>query len=228
MMQSNYVVLSLMSLLAFVAAAQMQQENRTVVVNGHSGQSAVVQISGRTYIDLEILARIAEGSFSFQGNQITLTLPAPPANALTEETVAPSPSRRGLSQNFMVAGIETIAKMREWASTLAYAIQNGYGVTESWVADYREQAASSLNLASAAASTDPDRNALQLLTNEFESVKQWSNKLVEAKKSMDTAKYIVSPNSLRDEPLSQKIITCGHFLAAMLGSGEFKDESSCH
>src|SRR5207253_11090395 len=54
------------------------------------------------------------------------------------------------------------------------------------------------------------------------------NVLVEAKKSMDTAKYALSPSSLRDEALSQKIISCGRFLAKMLGSSSFQDDPSCH
>jgi hypothetical protein len=128
----------------------------------------------------------------------------------------------------MVAGIEAIAEMREWASNLATAIQRGYGVTDNWVADYRAQAAHSLRLAEAAASTNSDRDGLQLLTNEFHAVGEWSDKLLAAKERMDTAKYTSSPDALRDEPLSQKIITCGRFLGAMLGSGEFKDDSSCH
>lgn len=128
----------------------------------------------------------------------------------------------------MIAGIETIAAMREWASTMANAIQHGYEVTDSWVADYRAKAANSLRQTGASASTDADRNALQLLTNEFQSVDSWSNELLEAKKNMDTAKYATSSNALRNEPLSQKIINCGHFLGTMLGSAEFKDDPSCH
>jgi hypothetical protein len=227
-MQSRYWGMSLMFLLFAVAFAQPTGGNRVLVVNGRSGQAGVVQIEGRTYVDLETLVRIAEGSLSFQAGQITLTLPT--AAGVPSETppTVTQPDDSRLSRKFMVAGIETIAQMRVWASTLAYAIQNGYGVTENWVADYREQAAHSLNLATASVSTGADRTALQLLTNEFEAVRHWSNKLVEAKKSMDTAKYTVSPGALRDEPLSQKIISCGHFLAAMLGSGEINDDPSCH
>lgn len=83
-------------------------------------------------------------------------------------------------------------------------------------------------MASIAATTEADRQALQLLTNEFESVKQWSNKLVEARNSMDTAKYAMSSNALQNDPLSQKIVTCGRFLATMLASGQFQDDPSCH
>jgi hypothetical protein len=227
-MQYNRLSMWLVFLLCAVSVAQVKQENRTLVVNGRSGEAAVVQINGRNYVDLETLVRIAQGSLGFRGSQITLTLPtsaeSPPVASSKPEHTNPS----GLSRNFVVSGIETIAKMREWGSTLAYAIQHGYGVTESWVAGYREQAASSLSLANDAASTDADRNALQLLTNEFGAVTQWSNKLVAAKQSMDTAQYAMSPDALRNDPLSQKIITCGRFLGAMLGGGDFRDDASCH
>lgn len=213
--------------------AQVQQESRNLSVNGHDGTAGVVIINGRTYVELETLARIGKGSLSFHNDQVSLTLPGSAtdsvASAPSPEPSSPeSPSASGLSHGFMVAGIEAIAEMREWASTLAAAIQRGYGVTENWVADYRAQAAHSLRLAEASASTNSDRDSLRLLTNEFRAVGEWSDKLMAAKERMDTAKYTSSPDALRDEPLSQKIISCGHFLSAMLGSGEFKDDPSCH
>ena len=226
---SAHALVLLALVLSGIALAQANPESRTLVVNGKSGAASVVQFSHRTYIDLESLARIANGSFGFQGNTITLTLPDSTANMAAAPAPADQPpSKNGLSQAFMMAGIESIAQMREWASAMAYAIQNGYGVTDAWANDYREKAASSLRQAGAAAATESDRSALQLLTNELDSVGTWSNKLVEAKKAMDTAKYSTSPNALRDEPLSQKIIQCGRFLSRMLGSAQFADDASCH
>jgi hypothetical protein len=185
-------------------------------------------VNGRTYVELESLVRVGKGSLSFHNDQINLAFPSSVAesadNTSSSEPVAPA----ALSQKFMVAGIEAIAQMREWATTLGYAIQRGYGVNEQWVADYREQAANSVRIAAAAASTNSDQQALQLLNNEFHAVREWSDKLLAAKQSMDTAKYTSSPNALRDEPLSQKIIACGHFLAGMLAGGEFKEDPSCH
>ena len=212
--------------------AQRDQRPWVLVVDGHSGQAEVIQKDGRAYVDLQSLAEIANGSLSFNGNRIILSIrardtPPPTSEAPTDLTHSPADDS-ALSREFMRAGIEEIATMRGWASTMAYAIQNNYQVTEEWAAKYREQAASDLRLASSAASTDGDRNALQLLTNEFEAVREWSNKLVEAKKSMDTAKYALSPGALRNEALSQKIISCGHFLAKMLGSSSFQNDPSCH
>lgn len=207
--------------------AQAKRQTNTLVVQGQPGQAQVVEIDGKSYVDLKSLAEITNGSLSFKANRIVLTLPSSGAGAPEPDIpIAAGPS--GLSQGFMKAGIEAVAQMREWASPLAYAIQNNYGVTEEWVRNYREQAAAALHAASAAATTPADTDALQLLNHEFEAVRQWSDKLVQAKRSMDTAKYSMSPDTLRNDPLSQKIISCGHFLATMLGSSTFQDNPSCH
>jgi hypothetical protein len=216
-------------LLSCAGFAQANRQNLTLVVNGHTGEASSVQIEGRTYVDLESVARIANGSLQFQAGHILMQIPPPsPGGAPVAVPAAEIPPPNGLSREFVKSGIETIASLREWASTLAYAIQNGYGVTDRWIADYREQAANNLRLASSAASTEADRNALQLLTHQFDAVKDWSDKLLEAKNKMDVGKYATSPNTLRDEPSSQRIIKCGHVLASMMGSGVFQDDSSCH
>jgi len=217
---------------ACVTLAQQNQRPRVLVIDGRAGQAEVIEKGGRTFVDLQSLTEMANGSLSFKANRIILSLPAsntsqPTAEPAEEPTHRPA-DHSELSRDFIRAGIEEIATMREWASTLAYAIQNNYQVTDDWAANYREQAANNLRLASTASSTEADRNALQLLTNEFEAVREWSDRLVKARKSMDTAKYALSPDALRNEALSQKIVTCGRFLAAMLGGGSFQDDPSCH
>jgi hypothetical protein len=67
-----------------------------------------------------------------------------------------------------------------------------------------------------------------LLTNEFAAVKEATESLAEAKQRTDTAKYSASLQALGEEPLSQKIIACYHFLGSMLGSGEYEDDPACH
>ena len=224
---SKSLILLIFSLCS-VTVAQVKPESRPFVLNGQAGEVSVIRINDRVYVDLMNLVRIANGSLTLQGNQITLIFPAAATSSPAESPEPAQPAQSGLSRNFRMAGIEAIAQMREWGTTLAYAIQNGYAVTEGWVADHREQAANSLRLANTAASTNSDKDALQLLTNEFETIREWSNRLVEAKKSMDTAKYTASPNALRDEPMSQKIIACGRYLGSMLAAGDFKDDPSCH
>jgi hypothetical protein len=221
-------IVILLLIISGMAFAQVERQTRTLLVNGHSGQAAVIQENGHSYVDLEALARIANGSLSFNANQIVLTLSQTATCTPTIAAVPAPADDTSLSREFMKAGIEEIALMREWASPLAYAIQNGYPLAEESVTGYREQAAQGLRMASVAASTTADRNALKLLSNEFDGVREWSNKLIAAQKAMDTAKYSMSPGSLRNEPQSQKLITCWRFLDSMLGSGSFQDDSSCH
>jgi hypothetical protein len=229
----SILLLVFTAVLSSAAFGQTTQRQRNVTVNGQNGTAEVIDQNSRLFVDVSALASIGKGSVSFSGPGIVLTFPVVASRAATAGTAEPPapsqpPNSSALSQEFMKAGIEEIARLREWATTLASAIRGGYGVTDEWVNGYRDQASQSLQLAEAAALTDGDRNAAQLLHHGFDLVQQWSDKLVAAKKSMDTAKYTTSPNALREDPLSQKIITCGHFLTQMLGSATFQDDVSCH
>jgi hypothetical protein len=211
-----------------IAFGQIEHQSAALVINGNAGKAPVIQENGRTYVDAEALAHIANGSLSFSANRIVLTIP-PPADGASAAAEAPKAADdSALSREFMKAAIEEIALLREWGASVGYAVQNGYPIQEAWVNGYQEKAASGARLASAAASTTADKNAVQLLNNEFEGVRQWSNQLVEASKNMNTAKYSMDPGALRAEPLSQKLIACYRFLGSMLGSGSFQDDSSCH
>lgn len=208
--------------------AQSNGQTTSVIINGRSGEVNTVMFNNRQFVDLESLVRAAQGALNFQGTRIILTVPASAAPTPPSAPVAQqNTDSNQLSQAFVKAGIEEIALLREWASPLAYAMQNGYPITGEAVSQYRAQAASGLQLAKAAAQTDADHNAVQLLNKEFTAVDQWANKLLQARKSMDAANYAMSHSALRDDPLSQKILACGHFLTSMLGSGTFQDDGSC-
>jgi hypothetical protein len=175
-------------------------------------------------VDLESLARIANGRLGFSGNQITLTLPSSAAG--TESAAAPSrlPANTGFSKEFLRASIEEMAVLREWRSALINSIENNFPIQEDWVERYRGQAATSLGLASVAASTDSDRSAAQLLSNQFDNMNALSLQLLAERKSMRH----VSPEQLRDDPLNQKILTCTRSIASMAVGGQFVDDASCH
>ena len=210
-------------------AGQAAQPSSTLVVNGQTGKAPVLQQNGRTYVDVGALAQIANGSLSFSPGRIVLTIPPPTsAGASAAANTAPAADDSSLSRGFMRAGIEEMALLREWGSTLGNAIQNGYPVSPGWVNNYQQKAAQGLQLASVAASTNGDRNAQSLLTNEFNGVRQWSDGLVQAAQNMNTAQYSMSPDSLRQDPQTQKLITCWHFLGSMLAGGTFQDDDSCH
>src|SRR5215831_19221460 len=54
--------------------AMSQEQLQTLVVSGHAGSVRVTQMNGRSYVEVEALARVVNGTLSFSGNQITLTL----------------------------------------------------------------------------------------------------------------------------------------------------------
>jgi hypothetical protein len=225
-MRHKLLYLAVLPLFSTLSFAQATPQTRTLVVNGNSGDVPVIQQNGRAFVDLAALANIANGSLSFSANRIVLTIP--PSSAGTASAPASDNDDSKLSRGFRTAANEEIGLIREWAAPIANSIQNGYPIQEAWVARNREQAASGLREASVAASTTADRNALELLTNEFNGVGQWVDKMLAAQKSMNTAKYTMSPGTMRDEPQAQKLITCWHFLGSMLVSGTFQDDSSCH
>ena len=199
-------------------------QNRTLILNGQSGPVKIVEIDGRSYVDLESLARIANGTLRFSKNQITLTLPG--SAAVTEPAATPSrvPANTGFSKEFLRASIEEMAVIREWRSALVNSIENNFPIQEDWVERYRGQASASLGLASVAASTGSDRSAVQLLTNEFDNMGVLSVQLLAERKSMQ----FVSPELLKDDPLNQKILSCARSLASMAVGGQFADDASCH
>ncbi len=228
-MHKRLVFLSTVILLTMSAmtSGQMQENFRTLVINDQSGKVTVIEVGDRTYVDLKSMAQIAHGSVSYERNRILVEVPCT-STRVPEDMSESQLMNVGLSREFVKAGIEEISLMREWASAQANAVQNGYPIADSWVAGYRTQAQRGLAIASASRSTDDDRAAFQLLHTEFENVQTWSSKLLDARKSMGAANYALSPDTLKNEPLSQKIVLCGRFLGQMFGSGQFQDEASCH
>jgi hypothetical protein len=216
-----FAFFSVLILLVFALAAQ---QNRTLVVTGHPGELPVMEMGGRSYVEIEALTRLANGFLSFKDHQIVLTLPSSGSNA--QATVAPEghTATTGFTKEFVRAGIEEMASIREWRIALVNAIRQTYPVTEDWIAGFRGEAQQNLRLASVAASNESDRNALQLLTNEFNNMKALTNKFMEANRSRN----YIPPDALDNDPLDQKILKCGHALAAMAANNQFVDDGSCH
>lgn len=210
-----------------MALAQDANQNRTLLVNGQPVSVAVIQVNGRSYVDLEALTRAANGSLSFSGNQIALTLPGSSAisNATPAPAASPAPAANpGFSQAFLKAGIEQMATVREWHTALAAAIQNGIPVAANWLAPYRNQAATNLRLASVAIQTNSDRRAFQLLTNEFQNMAKLADNYIAARNNLT----YVSPDALQNDDLNQRVVACGHSLGSMAASGKFVDDGSCN
>jgi hypothetical protein len=218
-------ILPMLVIIPAVALCKAAQEPQTLIVNGQPTQISVVQMNGHSYVDIAALARAANGSLSFNGNQITLTLPG------TNSAPAPAPAQASaslaansdFSKSFMRAGIEQMTIIREWRTALANAVQNGFPITDDWLSAYRSQATTALRLAFVAISTDSDNNAYGLLNSEFENMKLLSNNYVALRQSMQ----FIAPDSLANDPLNKKILNCAHSMAAMAANGQFADDGSC-
>ena len=206
-----------------LALCRAAQEPQTLIVNGQRTQISVVQMNGHSYVDLEALARAANGSLSFNGNQISLTLPGPGESPAPAPAPASSAANSEFSKSFLRAGIEQMTIIREWRTALANAVQNGFPITDDWLSPYRSQATTALRLSFVAINTDSDRNAYRLLNTEFENMRLLSNNYVTLRQSMQ----FIAPDSLANDPLNQKILNCGHSLAAMAANGQFIEDGSC-
>jgi hypothetical protein len=211
------LIFVLLSCSLSLLTAEAGQRHRTIIVTGHAGELSVVEMEGRSYVEIQALAQLVNASLSFNGNQMVLTLPGPSVH-----TGATAPVE--LSKDFIRAAIEEMSIIREWRSTLTNAVQRGYPITEDWIGSFRDEARKSLRLVQVAATTESDRSAFQLLTNVFNTMNKLSNRFLEATR---TRTYI-SPDALNNDPLDQSILTCAHSLAAMAAQGQFMDDGSCH
>jgi hypothetical protein len=215
--------LGVLMIVPALALCRAAQEPQTLIVNGQRTQISVVQMNGHSYVDLEALARAANGSLSFNGNQISLTLPGAGDSPAPAPAPASSAANSEFSKSFLRAGIEQMTIIREWRTALANAVQNGFPITDDWLSSYRSQATTALRLSFVAINTDSDRNAYRLLNTEFENMKLLSNNYVTLRQSMQ----FIAPDSLANDPLNQKILNCGHSLAAMAANGQFVEDGSC-
>ena len=209
--------------LAGAGRSQTVQQSGTLTVSGRSGAATVIQAGGRSFVDVEALARITNGSLSFNGNQIIFTLPGRGAGTTVPPATQP-PAPQGFSKDFLRAGIEAGAEIREWRSALETAVRYGFPPGDTWINGYSGAAATALSLASAAVSTDDDRAGFQLLNNEFNNMQSLSTKMLSMRKNMN----YIPPDALQNDPLDQKILACGQALHAMAAAGRYQDANACH
>lgn len=224
--RSVWVVAAVAMFVVVVGLVQAAQQGTVLVLNGYSGTVPVMQVNGKNYVNVEALARVTNGSMSFNGNQIVLTLPAAGSGGGTaaSQQAAPAASQNtGFSKEFLTAAIEEMSTVREWHSALASAIANGFPVTGELVAPYQAQAVTNLGLMRVAVSTQSDQGAAQLISNAYQKMKQLSDKYVAKRANLE----FVGPNALKNDPLDQSLIACGKSLRSMAGSGQFVDDGTC-
>jgi hypothetical protein len=215
--KTRWSLAALLILLTLALSLAAQQSN-LLLIAGQPGSAKVIQVDGRKYVEVEGLVRLTKSSISLSGNQIILTLPGSNTDA-----APPATSATGFSKDFVAAGMETMAQIREWHAALKNAIDRSIPLGEDWLTANRAQAQQALRLASLAASTDADKNAYPFLSNEFNNMRQLSDKYLQMSKSMT----YIAPGSLDSDPLDQKMRACGHSLASMATANQFVDDGSC-
>jgi hypothetical protein len=224
--RSVWLVAAVAMFVVVVGLVQAAQQGTVLVLNGYTGTVPVMQVNGKNYVNVEALARVTNGSMSFNGNQIVLTLSAagPGGGAAASQPAAPAASQNtGFSKEFLTAAIEEMSTLREWHSALASAIANGFPVTGELVAPNQAQAATNLRLMQVQVSTQSDQGAAQLISNAYQKMKQLSDKYVAKRANLE----FVGPDALKNDPLDQSLIACGKSLRSMAGSGQFVDDGTC-
>ena len=94
----QYVVL--LGFVLSIAAVLLAQRapNKTLVVNGETTDATVMQIDGRSYVDIETLAQITNGTVTVEPNRIVLTIP------VSNPAAAASASPGGIVQELCECG----------------------------------------------------------------------------------------------------------------------------
>jgi hypothetical protein len=215
---AKYFSLPACLLVPWLALSQVPRQSGTLSVTGHPGQIPIIQVNGKSYVEIDSLARLTSGSISFRGKQILLTL----SNPASKETN--QPPEPGFSKEFLRASIEGMTSIREWRIAILNAIQGTFPVSDDWVAGYRRTADSKLALASAAIATDSDRKGFALLSNEFSKMQTLSDKYLALRKSLT----YIAPDSLDKDVLDQQILNCAHGISSFAVNGQFEDVPACH
>jgi hypothetical protein len=216
-------------ILAFAGILLAQNApDRVLIVNGKP-MGTVVQVGGRSLVDLETIATFTNGTVTLEPSRILLTFPAPsavPAPAPASAALPPPPPP-GLSRDFARLAIAELAEMREWRGAVGIILSYGVPIVGSWPQDYHDRAENDLNQVAVAANTAADHEALLLLQNEFANLEQWAGDIVSTRNSLNATRT-VNPNAMQDDQMLSKISNCSRFMNSMLVSGTFADDPSCH
>jgi hypothetical protein len=213
------VLLTALLMLPAKVSSQTPQKATTFTITGHAGEAQILQLNGKSYVEIETLARLTKGTLSFKVNQTTLTLP--PSDS---EAPASAPhAKAGFSTAFVQAGIEEMSVIREWRIAIVNAVQNNTPLSQEWVSAQHRLAEKNLSLASAAASTNDDHSAYPLLSAEFNNMQ----KLSEAYIAMRKRVTFISPDEFHSTPLEEQILSCAKGFVSMTESHEFQDQAAC-
>ena len=226
--------------------------SKTLVVNGKAVSGAILEMEGRSYVDVEALSKAMGGQVTIEPNRVVLnvspasegTTPvaeanaagATPANAAATvpaaaaEAAAPPPPGElpdQMSRGFMATAIGELAAMREWRGVITVVIQYGIPVSGTWPQDYQDRVQAGLNQVNIAASNGADRDAAGLMQSEFSNLESWASGIISARQSLNGTTSL-NANALQNDSALKKITACGDFLNGMIVSGTYSDDPSCH
>ncbi len=223
---SYYLLFGFVLFFAGILLAQ-NLPDRPLIVNGKSA-GMVLQMDGRSYVDVETVAQFTNGSVTFEPSRIVLNFPGPGTSSASSATASAGPAPPpGLSRNFASLAISLLAEMREWRGAVGTILTYNVPVVGTWPQDYHDRVEADLERVALAASTDADQNAMQLLRNEFSNLSRWATDIVDTRNSLN-ATNTVSPDAMQNDTTLAKINNCSRFLSSMLLSGTFSDDQSCH
>jgi hypothetical protein len=200
--------------------SQTQPKATTLKIAGYVGEAQLLQVNGKSYVEVETLARLTKGSLSFKAGQTILTLPP-------VESVAPASAPRakaGFSTAFVQASIEELSVIREWRIAIVSAVRNNTPAAEDWIAAQHRLAEKNLALASSVAMTDDDRSAFPLLSVEFNNMQNLSERYLALRKQS----AFISPGTFSSSPLEEQILSCARGFVSMTESRSFQDQAACH
>ncbi len=200
--------------------AQTPPKGSTLTIAGHQGEAQLIQVNGKSYIDIEALARLTRGTLSFKANQTVLMLPSfgmrgagarDPCNCGSLKSFHPGGNR----------GDQRHPRMADCDRQRGPEKQPRVGRLDIRTARLADK---NLALASAAASTDDDRSAYPLLSTELNNMQNLSE-LYLAFRQQAT---FISPDTFHSSPLEDQILNCARGFVSMTESHEFQDQPACH
>jgi len=197
--------------------------DRILVVNGKTVGTPIVEVDGRPYVDIEALAQVMNGTLTIEPDRMVLTIRAPNPSA----TPPSPPAQERLSRVFASAAVSELAEMREWRGAVGTVLAYNVAVVGTWPQDYHDHVEASLTQVALTASTNADRDTLQLLRNEFANLADWAGNVIAMRQALNATKSVSADVMQSDQALA-KISACSSFLNATLVSGEYADSPSCH
>jgi len=112
------ILLLSLPLILLLSLSAFAQQNLTLLVGGQPGQIPILQMNGKSYVDIDALARLTNSFLSFKGNQVILT---PPGSAPSTPPAAPESTASAGQLKLVAAKEQTATPESQESKTAAQA-----------------------------------------------------------------------------------------------------------